>query len=72
MESLQVSVFGKVCDVAEGFRKGLYGQYQAAEIAATLVEGYENIRVVSYLLLEIHHDGRKLAARSCPFAGCRC
>ena len=69
MESPEVSVFGKVCDVAEGFRKGLHGQYQARKMAATLVEGDENIEVVSYLLLEIHHDGRKLAARSCPFAG---
>ena len=71
MESPQVSSFGKVCEVAEGFRNGLYGQYQAAEIAATLVEEYENIRVVSCLLSEIHNDGRKLAARSCPFAAGR-
>ena len=53
--------------MAEGFRKGLYGQYQARKMAATLVEGDENIEVVSYLLLEIHHDGRDKLARSCPF-----
>lgn len=72
MESPNVSVFGKVCEVAEGFRKGLYGQYQARKLAATLVEGDENIEVVTFLLLEIHHDGRKLGARSCPFAGRQC
>ena len=66
MESPQFGSFGKVCEVAEGFRNGLYGQYQAAEIAATLVEGHENVRVVARLLSEIHADGRKLGARPCP------
>ena len=66
MDSSQFGSFGTVSKVVEGFRNGLYGQYQAAEIAATLVEGHENIRVVARLLSEIHADGRKLDARSCP------
>ena len=34
--------------MAEGFRKGLHGQYQARKMAATLVEGDENICSITY------------------------
>lgn len=59
----------KACEVAAKFSSGEYGREQVHEIAKTLTEDKNAVGIIRVLLEIIHEDGRKLAARSCPFAG---
>ena len=59
----------RACEEAEKFSNGTYGREQAYDIARTLTEDKNAIWIIQSLFLIIHDDGRKLAARSCPFAG---
>ncbi|GAB7500133.1 hypothetical protein [Bilophila wadsworthia] len=61
----------KACEAAFKFSSGEYGRNQAYEIAKTLTEDKSAARAIGALLQIIHDDGRKLAARSCPFAAGR-
>lgn len=67
-----MEVVMRACEEAEKFSNGTYGREQAYAIAKTLTEDTNAIWIIRSLFLIIHEDGRKLAARSCPFAGRRC
>lgn len=59
------------CEAAIKFSSGEYGRPQAYEIARTLTEDKSAAWIIRALLQMFHDDGRKLAARSCPFVARR-
>lgn len=62
--------FEKMSETAEAvckFQTGEYGESQSLEVAQTLTDDKEAVKVIAYMLQLIHAEGRDKLARSCPF-----